>query len=556
MTVLTDGLPTGLGDGVRRRADLRRWAWVLLPPFLTAVALFFVTELPYAFGRSSDLPGHRFDGLIAYTKDIHAYFSFARQSAEGRWLFENRFAPESHAAIFFNLEWLAVGKAMPWLGDPGVFVAWRAAGILSLVSGFWALASQFGNRAGRLLALTVFAFGGGFGWLLQTAQALGAIEVVRRGAFAEWVASDQSWGVQPFVQMLQNPHFSVAHGLVLFALAFLVRAERTSRASSYAAAGLFALIACLCRPYEGIAFLAVVLLLHAVSGVAADFRSGSRRALTLVLLAPAAIPLAPLWLSPSFQPWASQAVMPVIPLYAYAILLGIPAVLLSVRLLTERGLRFGDPGERVLWLWGGAVLFLSQANRFTSLLPYSPQLLITCLGPIVLLGVPRILEARRPGGSARNRAWVVASVLALALPSSAIVVSQRCREASRLPSLFASDGERAAWDWLAERVEAHDVVLATVRSSNRLPRHAPVHVVAGHWPLSPEYYRRAEEIRAFFEGKMAPDDAADYLRRFGIDWIWLGPAERTMGGWSRDDFAPGCELCYERLGVRLYRCGE
>ena len=289
-----------------------------------------------------------------------------RQAAEGRWLFENRFAPHPHDPAFFNPEWLLVGRALRLFGDPGVFVVWRAVGVLLLVSGFWVLTASLRGRVERLLALALFSFGGGFGWIVQAARAVGIPGIDAPSAPGGFLDADQNWGVQPFVQMLQNPHFSVSHGLVLVALALLVRAERNGRASSYAAAGGVALLAGASRPYDLIAFAVVLPLLHLSSGAVLDFRRGARRALTLVLLLPCAHPLWVLWRDPSFQPWARQGVMPVVPLFAYGIFLGVPAVVLAVRVVAERRLGLGDPAERVMWIWGGAVLLLSQANRFTT----------------------------------------------------------------------------------------------------------------------------------------------------------------------------------------------
>ena len=129
---------------------------------------------------------------------------------------------------------------------------------------------------------------------------------------------------------------------------------------------------------------------------------------------------------------------------------------------------------------------------------------------------------------------LIALILALALPSSAITVYRRGWEAKTYAHLFVSDGEQKAWKWIAERVDASDVVLATAPSSLRLPRHVPAHVVAGHWTLSPEYERHSAETLAFFQGRGTADEAAEFLRRFGVDWIWVGPcgagAGRKEGG--------------------------
>jgi len=436
---------------------------------------------------------------------------------------------------------------MRHLGDPGVFVAWRAAGVALLVFGFWALASFLPRRRERLLALALFCFGGGFGWLMQAAQAAG----VRFGQFA-FVAADQSWGIQPFLQMLQNPHFAAPHGLVLIALALLVVGERTGRTSAYAAAGVAALLACASRPYDLVAFAIVIPGLQLFSGHVMDLRRAAQRALTLLLLSPACVSVLVIWHNPNFRTWATQGVMPVIPLAAYPILLGLPLIVVAWRVIRERRFPFATPEERVLSLWAVAVLLLSQANRFTAALANYPQILVTSMAPLVLLAIPAIARGGE-AGERWSRAWIALAALALALPSSVIVMVKSCRAASHAAGLV-SDGERLGWEWLAREVQPSDLILATAESGNRLPRHVPAHVSAGQWALTPDHLERAAEAEAFFSGRLDPEEAARYLRDWGVDWVWVGPAERDLGGWVSASFAPGCQLRYKRLGVRIYRC--
>ena len=517
----------------------------MLPPLLAAALVLAATEIPYAVARASAPPGSSFAGFISNSEDIHAYFSFARQAAEGRWLFENRYAPASHDPAYFNLEWLVVGWCVRLFGDPGAFLVWRAAGALLLASGFWALTSAFDRKSVRLFALALFSLGGGLGWVLPTAHMLHVPIAAAWRALGSFPYTDQSWGVQPFVQVLSNPHFSTVTGLVLLSLALLVRAERTRRATTYVAAGCVALLACLSRPYELLLFLAVVPALHLLSGEIADVRAGARRACTLLVLAPALWPISVIARNPSFHTWPGGAEMPVVPLAGYLVLLGPAVLVLLVRILHARSLPFREPAERVMLLWLAAALVLSQANRITDAIPYSPQILISCMAPVVMLAVPAVA----------GRAWLAALVLALALPSSAITIARRCHEATVFPSLFVTDGEREAWTWLAREARPSDLILATETSGNRLPRHVSAHVVAGHWVWTPASRQRQGETIAYFSGRMRPEAAAAYVRDLGVDWVWVGPPERKLGGSDEPGFAPGCTPCYDRLGVRIYRCG-
>ena len=60
--MLPDGdfdMKAGAVTPERRGAGLQQLAWAILPPLLTAVLLFVVTEVPYAAGRRAAPPGFR-----------------------------------------------------------------------------------------------------------------------------------------------------------------------------------------------------------------------------------------------------------------------------------------------------------------------------------------------------------------------------------------------------------------------------------------------------------------------------------------------------------------
>lgn len=511
------------------------------PALVAAGLLAALTEVPYAHGQAAAGPGRHYDGIVAHSDDIHAYLSFARQARDGRTWFENRYAPAAHRPAFFNLEWLLVGKAWRFVGDPRVLGLWRVAGVFVLVLGFWALSAQsLDSLRARGLALALFGVGGGFGWVVALA---GGIDPARTSSLPMDLGE---FGLHPFVQMLQNPHFALPHGLVLWSLAFLAAAERTGRRAAYAAAGAVALAAGLSRPYELAAFGVVVPLLHLASGKLADARGLARRGLVLLMLAPAFWPVVVIWREPEFRSLTGQGLMPPVDPLAYAIGIGVCLLLVALRLVREPGILICDPVDRLLLVWGAVVLVLVQANRVVDALSFSPQLMVTTMAPLVLLAAPVVARAGAP-------AWPLALVLSLVLPSSALVLHARMRDAES--GFFRySDGERQAWEWLEARVAPGDLILATAESGNRLPRHVPARVFVGHWTLTPDYAARRAEAEAFFGGLDA-EAARSMLETWGVDWIWIGPRERSLGGLGRRGVPPGCVEPYRLLGVRILRCG-
>jgi hypothetical protein len=535
-----------------------RW---LLAPLGTALLVTAITEAPYAAARRAAPPGHSFGGVVILPEDLHVYFGFARQAAEGHWLFVNPFTHLLHRPTYFNPEWLVAGWAMRVFGDPGFFWAWRTTGALILLGAFWALASiALPRPRQRLLALGLFAFGGGFAFLGVAAGRLGwgpALVPVPPGL----ANIDLDWGIHPFVQVLNNPHFTVPHGLVLLAFALFLWGERTGRTDPYVAAGAVSLLACMSRSYDALTFGLVIPLFHLLSRERREPVWILRRAIPLLTLAPVVLQFLVVRSEPAFRGWLTQGVMPVLPVSSHLLGLGLPAAVLVWRVIRERGLPFAHPTDRLLALWAAVAVLLPQANRLTQTLAFSPQMVVTGMAPLILLGVPALVgpSAKSPRGiSPRWRfgaGFKIALVLMASLPSSALALKDRWNGAQS-PHLQVSSGERLAWSWLAARAQPQDVILASATSGSRLPRYVSAQVVVGHWALTPDFLVRYAETLAFFSGTLSPAEAQRYLGAFRVSWIWVGQAEKSMGNAAAAAVLAGCELRHKGLGVRIYRCGE
>src|SRR5581483_8520831 len=84
--------------------------------FSLGLLLCLVTTLPYLVGYFASYPGTVFTGIIEHSADTNNYLSYAHQAASGKWLFRNQMTGEPHADVFFNLEWLLIGKISALLG--------------------------------------------------------------------------------------------------------------------------------------------------------------------------------------------------------------------------------------------------------------------------------------------------------------------------------------------------------------------------------------------------------------------------------------------------------
>jgi hypothetical protein len=523
---------------------LRRAAF----PLLLAALLFAVTEAPYARGRASSPPGSEFVGHLYYFDDLNMYFSFIRQAADGHLLFVDRLTYVAHRPVFFNLEWLGVGRAMRVLAgsDNAAFVLWRASGIAALVFGFAAFAAAAGvDGRRRRLALVLFLTGGGFGWLVQALELTQAIP--RLDGPWHYLKLDLMAGLHPFVQALLNPHFSLPHGLLLLLLALFLRAEASGRASTYAGAAAAAILCGLSRPYDLIALWAAIPVYHLSSPDRFDHRRLFRRALPLAATAPLLAYYALLFgRHPVFRWWASQGEMAPIPLVFHVLALGLVGVVAAVRLV--RGPALAGAADRFCLVWSVVLLFLVHAHVVFRFMPYSSQLLTSSLAPIVVLAVPALRWRDDGAGQGPSRAWLPLFVAVNALSSAGLLVQKW--EAVTQPAYHLRGAERRAFDWLARHAAEDDVILSRRADGNRLGRYVSARVALGHYSVTPDAAALETLVDAFFEGAMSADVARSLVDEVQPAWVYARGADV-----ERLDAAglAGAERVFSAGDVAIYR---
>lgn len=179
------------------------------PALVAFLALAAASNLPYLEAALGAPPGREFVGFFFYIDDAYNYLSFAQQAEDGAFLFRNKMVPEGHDAALVNLEWWIVGRLSALLGRrPALayrlFGLWVAFALVTVVDGF--LARRGVGKARRLPALLLVFTGAGLGGILWRAGVPGQR------------CLDLTTGLFPFIEVLANPHFTVATLLLLVAL--------------------------------------------------------------------------------------------------------------------------------------------------------------------------------------------------------------------------------------------------------------------------------------------------------------------------------------------------
>src|SRR5208337_3544733 len=232
---------TAIANSRTGQVRISEWNFVVLFAFFLCI----IISIPLALGRRLSFPESRFTGQWGWEYDTNNYLAYAHQAASGSWLFHNPMTGEPHGNVFFNGEWLAMGKMAVLLGisvGDAMYLLDLFSILLMCIAVYWLSAYLLASTFMRRVGLVAVMVGGGFGWL----AALRLLHIPINATYF----LDLGVGLFPFFWALTLPHFLVAQTFVVLGLAFVIRARQNSRIRDDVFAGLCYLIAGSCRPYD------------------------------------------------------------------------------------------------------------------------------------------------------------------------------------------------------------------------------------------------------------------------------------------------------------------
>ncbi|HLJ11948.1 MAG TPA: hypothetical protein VKU82_12205 [Planctomycetaceae bacterium] len=532
--------------------SVRASPWFVL---FIAAAVAAVTQVPFLLGERWAADGAVFDGLVGMIDDQNMAFSFIRQAAEGHWLFVNRLTYIDHEPVLFNLEWLAVGQLMSWLGgsEAGAYAAWRWMGISLVIGGFWCLAGACGlKNFERKMALWMCALGGGFGWLFLILE--------RGGLIARFSPAtlDLSHAVHPFSHMFANPHLSVSHGLSLLFLAAFATGEQTAKAIWYVIAGVIGVIHGLVRPYDLILISGVIpafILIERIAVGKWSLRKTALRLLPLAAIAPVLGYYVALFrFHPVFKYWASQGEVEPIGIHWQLLSFGLAGVLCLVRLGLARRYPLKSP-ERLLVVWIVVVLLLIHGKQLPGLgfMPFAPVFGVTLVSTMLVLGAAALspFKVSAGGGRGWRRPMLIAALIGVNSIGSAVWLVKITRNLAYFPDHYIGKAEHEAHLWLSGHAGESDVVLSTLTSGNRMAKYVSCRFALAHWSVTPHVNELSSRVDRFYRAAMTDDEALELLRELHVRWIYAGPREEALGKFEPAEL-PGVAERFANRGVRIY----
>ena len=549
------------------------WRFVLI----VSIIALAVSSVPYALGAALATDTRMFGGFVYAVEDCYSYLAKMRQGAEGSWLFHIAYTPEPHrGALFFPFH-LLLGKLAALLptDDLTVRLVWVyhgarvIFGLALLITVYRFLAACTKQVAVRRLAWLMVTFGGGMGWLL-----------VASGQ-PSWLGSLPLDFILPegftFLVLYAFPHIALARTLLLWGILFLLRAWReppdpnhASRTTHHASRITFhvsrfthytsrtqgpkwAALAGLLWLTMGLIVPFYVAVAWAVTGAAWLMLGLRERRVPWqegLLAGGAAIISAPIvaysaWVftsDPVYAIWASQnQILSPHPLH-YLAAYGEPLLLAAFAVPTAW--REEDLGWLAL-AWVGVVPVLIY-------LPFNLQrrLVEGVQVPLSLLAAWGVLNFK--WSDSRLRTFAAMFLVGLSLTNVMLVAGNCLSLQQQLAPIYRDAGEVAALNWLNNKVEPNDVVLAAYETGNYLPARVHARAFVGHGPESIHADEKRRLVIRFFDGTTGDPWRRDLLSQYGVDWVFWGPMERQLGNFDPNQ-APYLTQVYDASEYELFQ---
>ena len=464
--------------------------------FILFLLLIFV---PYGVAAVAAGPGYVFGGFLLNPADGNSYLAKMYEGWAGSWMFQLPFTAEPGAGAYLFMFYLFLGHLARWTGLP---LLWMFHLTRLLAAGFLALSLHrflgtiFEKPATLKWAISLVLFGSGLGWL-----------ALLFGGFTSdfWVAE-----AYPFLSALENPHFPLTLGLILWLLA-----AEEPRQSWKTALGdvLMSFLLATILPFG------VVVLGLALAGKLAWTWLETRRftfwRLAWVGLGGAPMLLYQLWVvssDPVFGSWNAQNLTPSPPVWDVLVSFS-PALILAVvggvAVVRQKNI----PGGGVLaWaILGLALLYVPfSLQRRLMLGLYIPLVALAAFGIEDLLRRNPLRWRRLPG-----------LVIGLSLPTNLVVIMLAGFGIFlHAPELYLKGTQFQALAWIRGNTAEHSLVLASPEMGLRIPGWTGRRVIYGH-PF--ETTHAVEEKRAvedFFSERMSQTEMEAFLSQRKVDLIF------------------------------------
>ncbi|GAB4476471.1 MAG: hypothetical protein Kow00124_18600 [Anaerolineae bacterium] len=524
----------------------RRW-------LAAAVALALIAfNAPHVVGLLRASPESPYTGALFFPADVFSYYAKMRLGAGGEWLFRDRYAVEPHARLPIYLPYLLLGRLAAALAGGGarvpagaLVVVYHAArallGAALLVQLYRVGALLLSDVTQRRLAWVLLVFGGGVGWL---AVLLTGDPLVLGGPYDLYLGEAAS-----LIPLLVLPHVVLGRLAVLSGLLCFVRAVEEGRLRPAVGAGAWWLLAAAAVPFHIVTAGGIVI--GWMVARRATGRSFPREMLLPAVVAglPGALLLAAAYVptigDPVYTAWQAQdfrtigGPLHLLVGYGVQLLLALPGVYLALKNHTPRAPLFAG------WMAAPPLLALIPV-------PVRQRLIEGWFVPLAVLsvyGAARLLAVR--GRWVRGAAIGLWGALSLTGAAALLIGALALTAYGDAPAYLDAE-TAAALGWLRDHAASDAVVLSASETGERLPAYAPVRALLGHAFETPYFAQKEGTVSAFFGGGVDDTVRVDVLERWGVDYVYAGPAEAALTGAGFDPGALPLEVVYSSAYITIY----
>ncbi|HEX2907473.1 MAG TPA: hypothetical protein VHO69_11465 [Phototrophicaceae bacterium] len=493
------------------------WRWVIAFGILLVILAF----VPFFWVALSSVAGTQwqFMGVLNNYRDGATYLAKMQQGFEGSWLVYFWHTPEPHSGAFIQVIYPALGQ-LARLIDLSPIAMFHAARVVASFMMYMALyqlgASIWVRLRTRRLFFLLVAVGSGLGWLFYP---LFPTEIFPDLTIPE---------MYPLYSSLVNVHFPLTIACLALLAAVIVMAfrpgadEDPSVKNGGLLAGLLSFMVSLLYPQALLPLGAAIGIFVGV-GWLRKRRVSARGLRWLLVIALPAVPMAAYYFAvvtynPTLHEWTRQNVTLAPPPLVLALGLGVPLAL-ALPGIYRAVRRFEPDGDQFMLIW-----------------------LVVLL---VMIYLPTTIQRRFAAGMMLPVAYFATRSLEdfwfthinqrwhyrlLAILSPVLILSYIMLLVVNLQfnvGPFLNRDYAGALQWLHDRTQTSDVILAAEEVSIWVPAWAGARAVYGHPYETLDAATKEREVTAWFSGQ--DTDCPALLNKYHVRYVIYGPLERELG---------------------------
>ena len=512
--------------------------WILI----VSVAIVMWSSIPTWAGYQIETPNLRFRGIYFDSQDYAVHTATMEAGRHGEWSYQFRFTTEPHNPAYIRLFYVALGHLSRWLNLSSELTFQSARwllGIAALLALYQLMRQIFPDRFWARTAFLLAALGSGLGWLqLILNWTPGPITPIDF-----WLIDDYV-----FFSLSVFPHFAFVTAAMCTALCLWLDFLENR---GWKKVALLIGIAILVQLVNPIAFATIDVSLLA-STLFAWWRTKKiyrKDVVALLSIAIAQLPLLvynfmvlstdPIWSQFTTQN-QTLSPPPVYYFFGFALFWLLAPVGLVVSFRTKQNAL----GAAVFWIISGFVLayapFYIQRRFLQNITVPLAILATTGLIKLFEIGASQYPNMTRWRFSLVTLFLFLASISSIELGLGQVAHLQTYPENLYYPATLDD-----AILWFREHAEYNDFVLASEQTSQVLAQKAGLRTYLGHEMETLNYQKKAAEVEAFFQGKMAE------LASLPIEWVVYGPLERQLG--LNFEVPANLDLVYDSPELQIYQ---